>query len=392
MGRWHQLVLVFAAALGLAGCLLFADPINKAPTVTVSTPASPVYRGQTVEFTATVKDDRDPTSDLKVRWHVFSSSQASCLWISPIDWPGGISADAPDKAFSWKFDGVDQVNCVCAQVTDGKGAQGYGCSQPIRAATPVPVAVIEDASGLLSGQSRRLCSQIQLSAESSRFPDGDPVQYTWSLRYAGDSAAGRSVTLGPCSGDKTAVHQCFYAAVPGTYTVSLSIDDLLDKNHPASGSAPDFVIPVAEDTPACIRRTDPDGLSQRILIDQSRTFKAVSVDDDCEPFPSVSGSTGPVQFVWSVLDGTGGGPATWVRQTESTDSLVVSQARFPNARPGDPVKIRLEVRDTPVQRLYQSGGKVCADDQIDTCCGPQGCTGTASDCVRWTTWTVQFQP
>jgi hypothetical protein len=387
VGRWHELVLVFAAALGLAGCLLFSDPVNKAPTVTVSTPASPIYRDTTVEFAATVKDDRDSPSDLQLRWHVFPTTEQSCLWISSGDWPrGGIQSAPTDQPFPYKFDSVDTMNCVCAQVTDSKGAQGYGCSQAIRAATPVPVAVIKDESGLLSGQARRLCSQIKLSAEDSKFPTGDLVQYRWSLQ-----SAGRPVPLSNCPDDNTAVHQCFYAAAPGTYTASLTIDDLLDKNNPTSGTSPDFVIPVGVDTPPCIRRTDPEARSQLILLDQSRLFKAVSVDDDCEPFPMVSGSTGATQFVWSVLDNTSSDASGWVRQTDSSESFTVSQAKFPNARPGDMVKIRLEVRDTPVQQMYQAGVTVCST-ATETCCGPTGCTGGANDCVRWTTWTVQFQP
>jgi len=406
VGRWHQLFLVFAAALGLAGCLLFSDPVNRAPTVTVSAPDLPVYRKKDVKFTAAVKDDRDNPSSLELRWDVLDPKWdeldpkvASCPSLGPADWRKGLPTTPPDRPFVYAFDTLE-TKCVCAEVTDGKGAKGYGCSQPIKPSNPPPVAVITDGSGLLSGEPRRLCAQIKLSAEKSDFPVGDPVLYKWGVQYTGSYPAGRSVQLGPCSDDKTGVLQCFYAATAGTYTVSLTIDDVLDKTQTTSGTSPDFVIPVGEDSPPCIRRTDPDVHAQRIMLsrgsdlvgsDQSRTFKAMSVDDDCEPFPTVSGSIAPAQFVWSVLDDTGSGAGNWVRQTDSSESFTVSQAKFPNARPGDTVKIRLEVRDTPVQQTYQSGGVVCADT-TDLCCGPKGCSGTANDCVRWTTWTVQFQP
>ena len=98
----------------------------------------------------------------------------------------------------------------------------------------------------------------------------------------------------------------------------------------------------------------------------------------------------PTQFVWSVLDSTRAS-ATWTYQTNTSDAFTISQAQFPNARPGDTIRVRVEVRDTAVQKLYQAGGSVCAQDTVDICCGSAAC-GTPNDCVRWTSWTVQFQP
>ena len=200
-----------------------------------------------------------------------------------------------------------------------------------------------------------------------------------------------------------AQHKCFYAGVPGTYTVSLSISDT-----PLGGSAADaltsktvsYVALVATDTPPCLQRTDPDVHAQRILLSrstdlgttyQSRTFKVLSAADDCEPYPvPADSSKDATQFVWSVYDGTKATP-TWVYQTDTTDSFTLSQATFPNARPGDTIKVRVEVRDAAVQRLYSQGISACTSDQTDICCGANGCTGV-NDCIRWTTWTVQFQP
>jgi hypothetical protein len=397
VGRWHQLFLLVAAALGLAGCLLLSDPVNKAPTVTVSYQGLPIYRGQTVEFTATVKDDRDAPSDLELRWDVLSpkdgdpktGSDGSCLTIGAADWRKGIVPSRLDQPFSYKFDDVLAAKCVCAEVTDSKGAKAYACSQPIKPSNPTPVPVITDESGALSGDTRRLCSQIRLFGENKAdLPTSDPLSFKWTMQYSGTDAAGRSVQLSACPDDKTGAHQCMYAAAPGDYTVSLTIDDTIDPTQKTSGKSADYVIHVDLDRPPCLRRTEPDIYAHWILPSSSYTFKALSVDDDCEPYPQVSGSRGPTQFVWSVLDTTNGGTAGWVRQTESSDSFTISKSKFPNARPGDTIRVRLEVRDTPVQQSYQTGGKVC--DEIDQCCGPQGCG--ANECVRWTTWTVQFQP
>jgi hypothetical protein len=250
--------------------------------------------------------------------------------------------------------------------------------------------VITDESGASSGDLRRLCSQIRLSAEKSQVQEGDPLAYKWSVQYAGDSAAGRSVQLANCSDDKTGLHQCMYAAASGLYTVSLTIDDTVDSTQKISGKSSDYVIRVDVDRPPCLQHTQPDVYTRWILLSGSYTFQAMSVDDDCEPFPTVSGSLRSTQFVWSVLDGTNGATSGWARQTETSDRLFIRRENFPNARPGDTIKVRLEARDTPVQQAYATKAdyKVC--DDIDLCCGTEACDANA--CVRWTTWTVQFQP
>jgi len=154
-------------------------------------------------------------------------------------------------------------------------------------------------------------------------------------------------------------------------------------------------IPVSAATPPCIQRTDPDVNSKLILLGcgtdvggtcQSRTFTVLSVKDDCEPYPLPAGSTHKAtQFLWSVYDATQASPS-WKYQTNTSDSFTVSQDMFPHARPGDTIELRLEVRDTKTSKT----GASCLDS-VDICCGTSACSGT-NDCIRWTTWTVQFQP
>ncbi len=292
------------------------------------------------------------------------------------------------------------------RATDHNGATGQACYE----ITTTMTATIADVSGAYSGQPRPLCSQVHLSAESSVFPTGDSLKLDWSIQYTGTDPVAKSVQLSACTGsvascanvatDKANLHRWFYAGSPGTYTVTLSIEDTLSGSSvPVISNTDTFVVPVDIDTPPCLKRTDPDVYAQRILLSrsadlggtyQSRTFKVLNVADDCEPYPLPAGSTNsPTQFVWSVLDSTQASP-TWTYQTNTSDSFTVSQALFPNARPGDTVEVRVEARDSVVQKLYQAGGQVCAQD-VNICCGSTAC-GTPNDCVRWTTWTVQFQP
>jgi len=422
VGRSLRASFVLAAALGLSGCLLFTDPINKAPVVKIVQVTDEVVRDIPAKFTATVSDDNDSPASLLLEWAEFKSSQLPyCSWITPATRDSQYKSTTLDsfEPYTFTTDSPDRV-CVCARTTDHNGATGLGCSKAIIPVNPTPVATIEDVSGNPSGQTRPLCSKVHLSAEGSTFPTGDQlqpgeqVQFNWSLQYTGADSAGKSVQLSKCAdlatGQSDQQHQCFYAAGPGTYTVTLSITDSLGSTGtPTTTSTSEtatFVVPVNVDTPPCLQRTDPDVYSQRILLSrnadlggtyQSRTFTVLGVADDCNPYPSVpllgGNTSSPPVFVWSVLDSTQHSPS-WIQQVNATTSFTVSQVMFPNARPGDTIGLRVEVRDQAVQDSLRSGGQVCSVNPPDTspaiCCG-DAC-GTPNDCVRWTTWTVQFQP
>ncbi len=409
MGRSIRAYLAFTAALGaalgLSGCLLFTDPINKAPTVTINDHSDPVAIGIPTAFTAKVTDDKDNPSSLLLDWAELTAPVAGCKSITLATWGSpNKTLSQMDSAAPYMLTAASVTPlCLCARTTDHNGATGIGCTpNPI---TPAPVATIVDLSGAPSGPPQRpLCSLVHLYADDSGFASGDQLQFAWTLSYAGTDPAGKSIQLAPCTGVANAIpdqHKCFYAGSPGTYTVTLSITETASgpPSSSATSNTDTFSIPVDVDKPPCIERTDPDVYAKRILLSrstdlggsyQSRTFKVLNVADDCEPYPLPAGSThSPTQFVWSVLDSTQASP-TWTYQTNTSDSFTVSQAMFPNARPGDTLELRVEARDTPVQKLYQAGGQVCSQD-LDICCGSTAC-GTPNDCVRWTTWTVQFQP
>ncbi len=405
-----------ALVLGLSGCLLFTDPINKAPVVTIHSPAGPIYRGENAVFTVTVQDDRDDASTMQVRWAEFGSQNDGCGAITAASWSTVNPQDYPLRSNDAPYTLTPQtldVICLCVQAIDHDGAS----TQPCVRVAPVlakPAVTITDASGAVSGQARPLCSQIQLLANISTPTTGDQVAYNWTLQYSGANPAGKNTQLTGCgdssSGQPSAQspqQRCFYAGADGTYTASVTVTDSTKANGDTTSMTSDpasFEIPVSVDAPPCIQRTDPDVYAQRILLArsadvggsyQSRTFTVLSVGDDCEPYPPRSVTTGTTtqvmqaHFVWSVYDPNQPNPS-WVPQANTTNSFQVSQSTFPNARPGDTFGLRVEARDTPVEKLYQSGGSVCSDT-TDICCGPNACTGTG-DCIRWTTWTVQFQP
>jgi hypothetical protein len=391
--------VALAAALGLSGCLLLSHPVNKAPTVKIAPKDAPsaIYRHTTLNFVVTaISDDKDSADTLQLRWNDFPLDEGkTCNGISSGDWPKNRSPVEAQDGHSFDVDSL-KVTCVCAQVTDQSGATGQDCYRVSPQNAP-PKAVIIDVSGAVSSQPRPLCSQIHLTGEESDYSPEDPVDFQWRIEYSGSDSGGKAVQLGECAGvgSKRNAHRCFNTSVAGTYKITLTLVDSAD-SPPTTSVADPFMVVVNGDAPPCIRRTEPDVLAQYTMLSrgelggsyQSRTFKALSVDDDCEPYPALSNSTGSTQFVWSVRDATrpsDAGPPRWTPQTITGDSFTVVQGQFPDARPGDEIKVRLEVRDSAVQRMYSDPNYSVCDESTDICVD-------ANNCVRWTTWTVRFQP
>jgi hypothetical protein len=393
---------IFLLAWGLCGCLLYTDPINEAPVVTVVA-SGPVYRGETTYFTVAVERESGPVT---VRWASFSAKNEGCDWVTAAEWnllpaEGGLSTDAP-YAY-WTESGLPI--CLCAMVADPQGATGVDCERVV-AETPVPVARITDLAGAPVVTQRAKCSQIELSAAASSFLPFDPVQLQWTLDYSGpEPTRGKAARLAACA-DRTptspGAYQCFYAPVPGTYRVTLTVTDQPPGNMAAKTSPVTQVdITVLEDAPACLVQSSPEVTAKWILLARSttlgskyeaRTFTVSSVQDDCEPFPERkdTSTAQKATFIWSVKDGTRDSE-TWEVQANPSNlnSFTVDQQSFPAARPGDTIGLRVEVRDTPAQQLFRMNGPLCLDS-VPICCGSDGCD--AGGCVRWTTWTVQFQP
>ena len=84
-------------------------------------------------------------------------------------------------------------------------------------------------------------------------------------------------------------------------------------------------------------------------------------------------------------------PEKWEYQATSSKSLEVNQTRFPDALPGDVVKIRVEVLDAAADSLYKTPGYRPCLEEVDICCEAGDCAGENPP-VRWTTWKVLFQP
>jgi hypothetical protein len=400
-------VLLGIAALGWSGCLLFTDPVNQAPVVTLSPELDKVPRGQATDFTAKVVDE-DGLAITTVRWAEFGVMQDGCAWISSASWtdrpvagPTEVARDAPFH-FTPKN---TSVTCLCAQASDGYGAAGQACRRLV-VTTPPPRIVVTDLDGKPVNGMLPKCSQVQLSAAQSTGQPSDDLKFSWSLDYTGTDPNGKLVKLTDCPGrtpPTPGAYQCFYSAAPGEYVVTLVVTDV----PPAGGgdtatASVALAFSIADDTPAWIQTAAPDIDAGWIVLArnaalggqyQSRTFTVATVADDCEPFPPRrdAPTQPPPTFIWSVMDGTQG-KTTWeVRATGQQNSFVIDQDNFRGARPGDTIGLRVEVRDTLAQQVYATQGLACPQS-MDLCCGGSDPCPATNAQVRWTTWTVQFEP
>jgi hypothetical protein len=411
--RLPRALYVLPAALGLSGCLLFTDPVNKAPVVTFDQQLSSVYVGDSVDLTVHVADEDDPSA-LHVRWAEFPiEDNQGCEVITAAKWNDSRYVMTPYQSVGAPYDfspTEPTVTCLCAQAVDHHGASGQGCLR-ITSEIPTPVASITDFGGKAIPAQAPKCARMQLSALTSRFVASDTIKFVWTLDYAGTDPRGSQIPLTDCPGtapSKPGAYRCFTAIAPGVYTIGLYITDTPPAGTAASASSDktsetvQTVVRIGEDAPACIQQASPDPSARLILLGrgtgpdgtyEARTFSVTSVGDDCEPYPprTDAGVAQQLAFIWSVMDGTQG-KTDWQPQANSStpNAFTVDHQNFPNARPGDTIGVRVEVRDTPTQALYSTVGPACADASTTVCCGAGGCS--SSSCVRWTTWTVQFQP
>jgi len=370
----------------------------------IGEPSMSITRTQPVLLSATVQDDQDRPETLYLSWLVAPATDGRCDSLSKADFrPEKTDLQASSATYAYQPVSLDPM-CVCAQVADHQGAKAHDC-RLLKAVNQTPVAVLKDTLGISSGVARPLYSHLKFSAADSKDPEGDPLQYDWKLTYTGPDPGAQVAAFTSCPGpalvSATATagkERCFDAKVSGTYLVQLRVADSVTDGGKTATSWSDwttFSVPVNPDTPPCIQRTSPEARAQRILLSrsldlgglyESRLFQVLSVADDGEPYPVGEGMKS-ARMIWYVYDSTQANP-TWVRQTAEGPQFEVSQTRFPTAKPGDTVRIRLEVRDSLVDAKYTDW--ICPPTE-DYCCAPDSCTGTSA-CLRWTTWTVQFQP
>lgn len=368
------ILLVAASTFTATGCLLYTDPINTAPMVDIVSPQT-FPRATPLTFQADARDDQPGT--LSYSWGLVRDA---C--------PDGGQVPSRAGEISSGFGPIFTVTlgdagayCVFVDVVDGHGAEAHDTTT-FRVDDRPPTAVItRRPPGLTPSGPIALYSALRFSRDGSSDPDPDTLAFTWTLVRPGGNpehpqpcaTPADDVCFHPC--DTTTDDVCFRAVVPGSYTLTLDVQD-------GAGMSAQEVLPltVADDQAPCIVQTAPTFSTQGIVSDPAvaLAFQVDGVDDDGDPFPSPTTWQSEAWFAWSYRVGTSG-PFTRIAQWD------LASFSFPagNFQPGQILQVRVEAND---RRPEQTELRACELSAIDaTTCEPR------VGCDQWVTWTVELR-
>jgi hypothetical protein len=208
-----------------------------------------------------------------------------------------------------------------------------------------------------------LGSTFQVSGSGSTGADGPmlPLEYRWTLDAAPTSLA----ALADCDGKGDMSVRCFVADVPGTYHVTLIV-----QNQTGQSPAVSATYIVAADQPPCLDQAMPDVAT---TVTTMTSFTVSGVSDDLDPYP------GTASMQWFVSES--GGP--FVLREKDFPSFQLPQVYSV----GDVVRVRLEISDRDTERSAKAF-LACGD--ADVCTQPSAIhPGT---CFQRVTWTVHILP
>jgi hypothetical protein len=357
-----QLVLLVSA---LPACLLYTDPINKAPAVTIKPP--PAIQAGTLTFHA---DSSDPDGDpVTLRW---TGVHKPCAKDPAEDWAAGESSNG--DAFQLEVTG-HQSFCVRVVAQDRYGARSIEATYDGALKNQDPEIELAVTPALSAGQAYPLFTTFRVAASPLMDADGDPVTFTWK----GVDGSGTELQMLPCEPDHPQEVRCFSADTPGTYMISVQGSDGVPGSQPVTATLP---LAVMDDSPPCIEATDPSADTDVVVMavsDPPRRFEVRQVRDDGNPFPI--GPHGVAGFQWS----TAGAGASWQRyRGYDRPTFDVGASLFDDVRPGSTYRVRVEVRD-PRRELPPEL------HAVEVACEDRAVCKLPETCVRWLTWSVRFR-
>jgi hypothetical protein len=354
----------FVLLAGLSpACILYTDPINRPPSVTIVAP-DVIHPNEMVAFKAQVSDpDGDATH---VRWFYVAKG---CQGITAEEWARN------RKSFEETFDlevRGHETFCVRLEAEDKHGAVAAAKDFEGTPQNRLPDAdlMVEPQKGTAG---YALFTDFRLRALPSVDADGDPVTFTWK----GQKPGGGEMTLDACDGTRPD-ERCFAADQPGSYTITVEASDGFSGGR---GKPRMVSLPVLDDLPPSIEATSPSKDTGVIVLPPLEThdFEVLRVSDDGNPFPA--GPHGTTTFHWftgATLDSL----RHWIGHDSPT--FPVSAALFDDARSGSTIFVRVEARDPK----REEPGELRALE--DACRGREICELPAGT-VRWVTWRVRLQ-
>ncbi|HEY8923771.1 MAG TPA: hypothetical protein VIU64_05270, partial [Polyangia bacterium] len=288
-----SLALVAALSAG-AGC--YIDPINRAPYIASIDTVGTVQRNREAKLKITAYD---PDSDrLTVTWGVTMGTcpddkMDSTFW--PVARKTGEDVTVEKSMTSGRF-------CVWAFATDPYGAMSLD-DRIVDPANQPPQAII-DVISPSAAEPFDLYSQVVLTSDNSMDPDSD-LTFSWALMgKPTDSMA--FLTSAGCALPKSSTARdvwCFTADKPGQYDVALTATEASsDGNTPNQTTTVPRVFNVKPDRLPCILSTMPMYGDHTIPVlgdpGGSMKFQVVTVDDDGDPYPTMTPND--LSFTWAL--------------------------------------------------------------------------------------------
>jgi hypothetical protein len=398
---------VFLALFGSAnlGCLLFSNPINTEPAVTLTCSqeqdsivvtcakdqAPPGFvRNRDIKFQAVATDPDQDTASLRFDWYVGKSCN------TVLDQPPA-NQNRSLASFILRPKDFDP-GCVGVVVTDSQGASA-AASVPFAVVNQPPTAELEISStGLaspLAGQPLMLplYAKVTITGKDSNDPDDtfDQLSFGWSV-----SSGASVVSMPGCPDPNQKPYLCtFTASSPGSYQVVLFVRDQWDglSKPPAAlpilvadDQLPNIVLDLVRPAPPSLPSDPPLPL----LASLDNTFTVNRVEDDGDPYPSSDPAnpypTPPAGFVWFYKTDTD--PAFLRLAKETGPSFTIRAGTFP---PQERIWVRVEYHD----RVTACQPKVAGCGAVFDACNradPSAIVCASYDQrAQWVTWPVVFR-
>jgi hypothetical protein len=378
------------------GCLLWSDPINTPPTVSISCPqdglgapgdsACPaehipeLFRGDN-SFQAVAFDKNQSADSLAFEWWY---ADTSCNNIF----------DGPSLGKRSTFLHLaNQLGngCVRVVVTDSQGATAED-SLLFKVVDQAPIARLKLSSlagaQTLAGQplTLPLFAKVTLTGKDSEDPDDDQFDYRWSVKQ--DDAV---IPMPGCPDPAKDRYLCTFAsATPGAFRVQLVVADNWKESAPveqvivvATDQLPGIVVETVTPAPPA----PPEEAPLPWLANATITFAVAQVDDDGDPYPSTTSMsrfpTPPAGFVWSYKARGAAGFSRVTGQTGPTFTIIGG-----TFQPQQSIDVRVEYHDRVTAcQPYVTGCNAVFDScarLANICYGP-------SLRAQWVTWAVDFR-
>jgi len=376
------LPLIFAPTL--AGCLVYSDSINQAPTIELAVDSTTTTVNTPVVFTATPADANDAEAALQVE---FFKGAGPC----PPD-----SAAVPGQGFENLGGRALQLAsslqkvvlhptlgpfCVQARVRDPQGAMATA-QQQVQVENQAPEVVFEASDDTAAEESVRTIASyepVRISAQGSTDPEGQGLTFAWSMR----DGAGAQVPLAVCSDTPQGEAICLPSLTPGRYVAEVTVTD-----SEGLQSRKSTEIAVLEDSAPCLSAWSPQLATVLRAPSELAVFEILGAADDGDPYPPRLDVLSQLNFTW------------FVRLNNSTWDRIVQSSRpefsLPSDtyRTGDVVEIRVEIADRQGDRGLS--GACPLDEPTCTLAPPNPALAAVRQeglqiCLQRWTWRVEYR-